>query len=507
MNPQDIIAIAFLLLGVLAYLIKALYDRKKRSHEAKDNPSDDFFFAMGEITPKQIGFSVTATYAAFATVFFWFIALGGNYSWLLFLIPLCLFLGNAIFVFIVSKLSIPVGPRKTITQFVRENTHSRYLQYLVTWIIAVFLFSAVLVEIVIGSSILASMVPNMHNAQVIFFSVISIVVISYVVIGGLRTVIKTDFWQVISTSVGVCVLFLFILLFMPSEEGASGFIYAPEVNFSSLLAFVVSVFTVQFFGPLCQLQNWQRIAGSSDRKAALKGHLWGTLLGTALWSLMIICALLLYPRLNGQVDFNSIFSSMKQSGVLGGYVFYPLLFLGLVAALISTADSAMVGIFLNIYETIWRKNPGFESTIHRNTMLGGGLFLIMLVVYLLNQTDLKGFAITIIYFLFNQLLVIFPVLLFIAISVHLSGRNVQFKKLMEAGRIKTEINLTVALFVGWITVLLMSSKGYISGILNWTMFASVSGIFVCVIVSMPAWSRIRGAWKKSSGELCKSTEE
>lgn len=279
MNSQDIIAIAFILLGVFACLIKALYDRKKRPHEAKDNQSDDFFFARGEITPKQIGFSVAATYAAFATVFFWFIALGGNYSWLLFLIPLCLFLGNAVFVFIVSKLSIPVGPRKTISQFVRENTQVRYLQYIVNWIIAVFLFSAVLVEIVVGSRILASMVPNMHNAQVIFFSVISIVVISYVVIGGLRTVIKTDFWQVISTSVGVCVLLLFVLLFMPSQEGASGFIYAPEINFSSLLAFVVSVFAVQFFGPLCQLQNWQRIAGSSDRKAALKGHLGGTLLG------------------------------------------------------------------------------------------------------------------------------------------------------------------------------------------------------------------------------------
>ena len=198
---------------------------------------------------------------------------------------------------------------------------------------------------------------------------------------------------------------------------------------------------------------------------------------------------------------------MKQSGVLGGYVFYPLLFLGLVAALISTADSAMAGLFLNIYESIWRKNPRFEPTIHRNTMLGGGLFLIMLVVYLLNQIDLKGFAITIIYFLFNQMLVIFPVLLFIAISGHLSRRNVQFKKLMEAGRIKTEINLTVALSVGWITVLLMSSKGYFSGILNWTMFASVSGVFVCAIVSLPAWLRIRGAWKNSSGELCRSTEE
>lgn len=507
LDTQDITAIAVVLLGVFACLAKALHGRATRPPEAKDNPRDDYFYALGEITPTQIGLSMAATYAAFATVFFWFIALGGNYSWLLFFIPLCLFLGNAVFVLIVSKLDIPVGPRKTISQFVRENTQVRYLQYVVDWIINVFLFSTVLVEIVVGSSILASMVPNVPNAQVIFFSAISILVILYVVIGGLRTVILTDIWQLVLTFIGVAVILLFVLLFMPSQEGASGFLYAPKITASSLLAFVVSVVAVQFFGPLCQLQNWHRIAASSDRNAALKGHLKGALFGALLWSLMIVCALLLYPRLSGQVNFNSIFSSMKLSGNLGGYVFYPLLFLGLVAAMISTADSAMAAIFLSIYETIWRKNRGFEPTIHRSTMLGGGLFLIMLVVYLLNQTDLKGFAITIIYFLFNQLLVIFPVLLFIAVWVHLSRRNEEFKEFMEARKMKTEINLAVALSAGWITVLLMSSMGYFSGTLNWSMFASVSGVFVCAILSLPAWSRIRGAWKTSSGVLCRSSED
>ncbi len=101
LDTQDITAIAVVLLGVFACLAKALHGRATRPPEAKDNPRYDYFYALGEITPTQIGLSMAATYAAFATVFFWFIALGGNYSWLLFFIPLCLFLGNAVFVLIV----------------------------------------------------------------------------------------------------------------------------------------------------------------------------------------------------------------------------------------------------------------------------------------------------------------------------------------------------------------------------------------------------------------------
>lgn len=229
LSSYDVTAVAVVLFGTLACLVKAIQGRAARPREAKDNPFDEHFFARGEMTPRQLRLSMAATYSAFATVFFWFIALGGSYGWLLFFIPLCLFLGNALFVFMVSKLDITVGFRRTIAQFVRDNAELRPLHYAVDWVVAVFLFSAVLVEIVIGSGILASMVPDVPNAQVFLFTAISVLVVSYVVIGGQRTVILTDVWQVVVTFVGVGVLFLFVVFWVRPAQGAESFLSPPRL--------------------------------------------------------------------------------------------------------------------------------------------------------------------------------------------------------------------------------------------------------------------------------------
>lgn len=260
----------------------------------------------------------------------------------------------------------------------------------------------------------------------------------------------------------------------------------------------MSVVTVQFLGPVCQLQNWHRIASSSDRDAALKAHLQGAAVGALLWSFMVVCALLLYSRLSGEVSFNSIFSNMKQAGGLVAYVAYPLLFLGLVGAMISTADSAMSAIFLFVFEAARRKKRDYEPTISRSVLVGCVLFLTMFAAYVLNQTDLQGFAITVVYFLFNQLLVLFPLLLLMAVRTHLSQLDPRFRESIDSARRRIEINLTVALAAGWTVVLVMSGIGYWTGILNWTMFASVSGVLVCAASSLPAWLRVRNAWKAST---------
>lgn len=488
-NSADQLVVVLVFLVMLFFLIKALFIRLTKKGKLKKASYDDYLFASRKLSKNQIRDSTAATYTAFATVFFWFIVLGAIYSWLLFLIPVFLFIGNYLFTKIVKWSGVKLGKFSTISSYISSKSSFKPLHYITDGIVVVFLFSILLVEIVIGSGILGDLMPNVPGGQLFFLVLLSLLTISYVVIGGFRMVIMSDRTQLYLTFAGVIALLIFSLgyLKIPIE---SNFFHFPNISFSALAAFLVSVVAIQIFGPLCQLQNWQRISGSKDQKKALSAHRQGALLGAILWSLMIIVALILFVKLKGNVSFNTIFSVMKTGNVLSAYILYPLLFISFVAAMISTADSAMAALYLLLYDKIkTKKKRKFSPSNLLNILVGLGLFFLILSIYIINKTNIQNFAITIIYFLFNQLIVIFPVLFFFIIENKIMKKK-KAKVILTDDRRGINRNLMLAVLLGWLTVLLMAGIGFITGSLNWTMFASASGVAVVFLISIPSWIKL-----------------
>ena len=477
MSP-DTLVLTCTVIVILAFLAKAIYERFKRGTLTEDDLYDEQILASKSVSSWKIAMSTAATYSAFATVLFWLVTLGGNHSWMLFLIPVCLYCGNFLFVDMVGRFSIPLGTHPTIGGFVRDNSTCKPLHYVLDWVVVVFTFSAVLVELVIGSSILAAMVPRLPHAQLMIFIFITVVVLAYVIIGGIRAVIDTDAWQFWLATAGALLLAIHAFVFVSPDPGMTQFFYPPRVTVPGLAAFTLSVLTVQFLGPLCKLHNWHRLATARNGEDALWGQHKGAILGAILWTLMVIAALALNARTAGQVTFAGIFDDMKSHGGVGAYLFYPVVFVGLVAAMISTADSAMAALFGFFYDSVRRTKPEVVPTLGHNAGLGACLFLVMLGVYALNQTDLMGFAITVIYFLFNQLLVAFPALLFLAVERNRLGN----RGCSDEVRQSSHIVLAIGVALGWITVLALSAAGHFSGQLMWTMFASISGVVVSSFV-------------------------
>lgn len=477
MSP-DTLVLTCTVIVILAFLSKASYQRYKRRDLTEDDLYNEQILASQSVSSWKIAMSTAATYSAFATVFFWLVTLGGDHSWLLFLIPVCLYCGNVLFVEMVRSLSIPLGTHPTIGGFVRDNSTCEPLHYALDWVVVVFAFSAVLVELVIGSGILAAMVPGLPHAQLMIFMFITVIVLAYVAIGGIRAVIDTDAWQFWLATAGALLLAIYAFVYISPEPGMTQFFYPPRVTVSGLAAFILSVLAVQFLGPLCKLHNWHRLATAQNQKDALRGQQNGALLGAILWTVMVIAALALNARTAEQVTFVGIFDHMRSRGGAGAYLFYPIIFVGLVAAMISTADSAMAALFGFFYDSVRRTRPKVVPTLGHDMGLGACLFLVMIVVYALNQTDLMGFAITVIYFLFNQLLVAFPALLFLAVERKRFGN----RGCSAVPRRSKHIVLAIGVVLGWITVLALSAAGHLSGELMWTMFASISGVVVSSLV-------------------------
>ena len=383
MSPDKFVMVCVVLV-MFFFLIRAIFARITSDLSTDANRLEDYLFASKELGIRDIRESTAATYSTFATVFFWFVALGGMYSWLLFMIPLFLYFGNALFTIYVQKSGVQLCEYSTIGSFLRQKSRYKPIHYLADWIIVVFLFSAILVEMVIGSGILASMIPSLPNGQLFFIMLLAGIVILYVVIGGFRTVILSDAVQLYLTLAGIIALLVFSIIYLPSPQSSKAFIYPPKVNWISFLAFVVSVIVVQIFGPLSQLQNWQRICGSEDQDVALKGHRQGALVGAGLWAMMIVAALILYVKLQGSVSFENIFEKMKVGGTFSAYALYPLLFVGFIAAMISSADSAMAALYLFLYDVFSRrrklKGATFDPTIWHHLAVSAGFFLIILSV-------------------------------------------------------------------------------------------------------------------------------
>lgn len=481
-----VMMVFFFIRGIISRLISSLADKRQAY--------DDYLFAAKELSKRDIRESTAATYSAFATVFFWFIALGGIYGWLLLLIPIFLYIGNHFFVNQVKKQGLQLGKFSTISSFIRSNSTYKLLHYHADWIVVVFIFSALFVEIVIGSGILATMIPNAPGGQLFFIILISVLVIAYVTVGGFRVVILSDTLQLYVTFAGVIALIIFSFFYMKPPTNEVNLLYFPAISFSSFLAFIVSVISVQMLGPICQLQNWQRISSSQNQEDALKAHKQGALIGAILWSLMIVSALVLYAKFEGvAVNFESIFSTMKSSGIFASYALLPILFIGFIAAMISTADSAMAALYLFFYDGLkrkkQRKEEQFIPTFYHNILTGFGFFIVIMLVYLLNKTKLQDLTITVIYFLFNQLIVVFPIIFYFIIENKIRKNEKANKEIIKIHKC-IEKNLTLALFVGWICVLLMSGAGYFSGKLNWTMFASASGVTVASIITLYSWRRL-----------------
>lgn len=494
---EDKFVLACLIVVVLLFLLRAIFARLVTDDKAKEDPFKEYLLASQELTPRDVRESTAATFSAFATVFFWFVALGGMYSWVLLLIPLFLVIGNFLFTKVVARYGVRLVDHITIGTFVRSRSAYAPLHYLADFIVAVFLFSALLVELIIGSGIIASMLP-LPGMQFVLLLVLSLIVILYVAIGGFRAVVLSDTIQLYLTFGGVAALVIFAIFYLKPSSSATALLYKPDISFFELLAFVVSVITVQTLGPLCQLQNWQRISASKDQDAALRAHRHGALIGAGLWVVMILAALLLYSKLAGSVNINAILTQMKQHGVFPGYALYPLVMVGFVAAMLSTADSALAAIHLLVYDNLRRKtktaDKPFRLRFKHHLVLGAILLLIIVAIYYLNQTRIKDFSIATIYFLYNQLQVVFPVLFYFVVETVVRRDETLVRKLADHRRTVSRI-LAVALVLGWLVVVVMSAIGYFTPSLNWIMFASAGGVATSGLVSLYAWHILWKVWR------------
>jgi Na+/proline symporter len=348
--------------------------------KAKDRASTltGFFLTSSVLSKRHIVSTLAATNTALALTIYWHSFLGWSYGmgaavWLV----ICWILGFEVFAFLAPRFKDFPGqvpgdksePRfQTVHEYMTQGIPGDWSRRGLALIsIATFLLMTT-VELTRGATIFRALSLPGHAAigQTVVLLVIFLTAF-YAAVGGFSAVMRTDFWQWILAAIAVFASFVISVPRIdwtfagigPSTPSGSG--TSPVLQFLLLpsgVAFILGSLFSWGFWFLVTMDMWQRGAAARslfmiDRRSRLILYPWFALLSTT--SVMIG----LVVRTHDPGVFQAFpvirFLEIVRSEI--GAIPFALIFLGFIAAIISTVDT----YFLVITHCIFRDLSDSET--------------------------------------------------------------------------------------------------------------------------------------------------
>jgi len=175
-------------------------------------------------------------------------------------------------------------------------------------------------------------------------------------LGGLLAVIKTDKYQfkLILISLLVFIVWLFVILLKNNnfigvkELFPHGFIF--KSGFMLPVPLLLNMLTVNLLLIPALLRTWQMAASSPDAKNVKKGIVGGVIYSIILGVFLTFIGISFFKGFPGtEMSIVGVLNTLSSStDKIAMYIIFPLFFAACLAALISTADSALIPIIQSL---------------------------------------------------------------------------------------------------------------------------------------------------------------
>lgn len=353
----------------------------------------DPFFARGELEAAQIRANLGATATSLAGALFFFMNSTAAFGWVMLTVPVFNICGILLFVYLVRRFEINPDDTGSIFRILFHIFESHGLAKVANLIVVLNFVSIFIIEVLIGSTIFNYFFDH-RLALLAIALLISMVAFAYVMRGGFDAVTQTDRWQLWLVIGGFTLAFLTIILASPvgviTRDAVESIFRNPQLPEELQYAFLANAFFINLFLPATQISTWERYS-SGTRREAIRGFLQGALLVLLpVWFLAIGTAALTIVVTGGQsASFFVLFDLIKSFGPAAAVIVFPVLFMGLVAALLSTADSFMISSMLAVSDfSKFKKNPGtgeidnidLSVQVNKSIMWKTGLSLIAIAL-------------------------------------------------------------------------------------------------------------------------------
>jgi Na+/proline symporter len=348
----DILALSGTVVAVLIFVYIANYKSGEKSK----------YFSNRDLNSRDIRNSVGASATSLAGSLLFFFNQTSVFHYLMIVILLFSVVGIFTFIWVIKDIDPNPELTGSIGRFIDHKTGSDKISNVLNYIILVQLLFMIIIEIVLGAKIFtyfSNYKVDMYIIAIIFLSGFTCY---YVIKGGLSAVIYTDNLQIKIIAAGLFMAGSFLLFSTPSgswEVAFNTFGTLPKLPQDLIFVFIANVILINTILQITSPMNWQRFSAGQSKPEIVKGFIYASLFTIIpIWTFSIVLAVLMEPY--GAKDFSGIFDLLRGENDFTRLVAFPIFFIGLIAALLSTIDSMFISILLHYDHSI--KKEKVETT-------------------------------------------------------------------------------------------------------------------------------------------------
>lgn len=489
MSGPLLAALLLSLFTLFVFFVIGYYKRREIS------TVDDYFLYGRGLDSKGYSATFVATSISLATVLFFFLDFSGPLGLALLLSPLMYCLGCYVFLKILPRLK-DLGYLEngtTLHNFIGQSFGSPALRISAAIVSMLGYIGILIIEIHVGICIFKIFDTSQTWILLAGFFILSLVFV-YTYLGGYRAVVDTDKIQLTLIAFGsVFSLAYLAYLHITTEVKVNVFSFEKLAPFPWLLPlpFIVVMVLGNVPFQFLRMSNWLRAAAVNDLKATQSGLKKSIVFTFLAWVFFSFIGLLFFginpdSTGNGQAGIGLLTLLRDASGLFSSYVAFPLLFVGMIAAMVSTADSVLMPI-LTSYIFDFR----YHEKLHTNELnalkqvdskinnaalkcarLAIPMFLLLAVGIYFTLTELVGFEfVDLLFVFFNQQLVLFPV-----VVLSLRG-NIHEAKPFAVGAL-------FGLWIGWCVAWGFAIYGRLTGSPDLVLYSSFFALLASIVVTI-----------------------
>lgn len=465
---------------IIFFLVQGLLSFKKWESE------DQYFLRDRNLNTNEYSYSFAAASTSLATVLFFFTILGLDFGLYIFYAPLTYFIGVFFFNrFLLPKIQeqgffndISVSSSNvsaigtTLGNYLMHRLNSRLIKNTVLILTLLGMFSILLIELYVGVTIFSVYIKPEYSYYALI--VLTLVVFIYTGLGGFEAVVKTDKYQykLILYATLIFLSWLIIEIFEKSHSLKLDDFFVPLLPLDKgiLLPYplLANIVIVNVLLIPAMLRTWQLLAASKNLETVRKGNWIGALKTFILTAAFVFVGIVFFKYIfpiesdEGKASLIMMFNKLQSfPDYIGPYFVFPVFFGACLAALISTADSALLPITQSLVQD-FRKNTT-ETKISFWKIIGLSLVLITItlllyfIVFKVLNYDLINWLFTI----FSLLIINSPLIIFTIVAD---------EKLLKKRR--THIFLFIILVLGFLIAIGLSYYGNKIGDPNLVMLNS-----------------------------------
>lgn len=430
MNPIELNL--FITLGTLIFfLVQGLF------YFRRDQTETSYFLVDRNLSSKEYSYSFAAASTSLSTVLFFFTILGLEFGLYIFWAPLTYFAGVKLFnVWLLPKIDAQqyFGKEATQSQDIRAvgstlgnyllyRLNSRLLKYTVIILTLIGMLSILLIELYVGTTIFSIYIRE--EAINIGLVALTLVVFAYTTLGGFQAVIKTDKVQYFLILIATLVFigWLIIELFEKKKSLALHDFFPPTIEASQgiLLPYplLLNIFVVNILLIPALLRTWQMLAASPNMLSVKKGNVMGARMTFLLTVAFVLIGILFFKYVfplrkeDGPPSLIMIFTKLVSfPDTLGPYIVFPVFFAACIAALLSTADSALMPLMQSFAQDFSKGQSDGKLSFKKIGGIACALLLLTLGLYFVVFKVLKYDLISWLYTIFGFLTICSPLIIF-----------------------------------------------------------------------------------------------